>query len=65
MKLILQKISKLIDVKTILTVMLGIFFCWGFVNGKISSEQFVSITTMCFTFFFSYQSNKNSGSGES
>lgn len=62
MQILLQKISKLIDVKTILTIMLAVFFCWGFINNKISNEQFVSITTMCFTFFFSYQTNKKGDS---
>lgn len=58
MKNFFSKLAKLVDIKSILTIMLAYCFCWGFINEKITPEQFTSITTMCFTFFFSYQSNK-------
>lgn len=58
MKGILQKINKLIDLKSILTLMLTVYLCWGFQNDKIDSKEFLILVTMCFNFFFNYQNNK-------
>lgn len=47
-----KKIEKLIDLKSIITIVITISFVYGFVKGKIGTEQFMSITTMIFTFYF-------------
>ena len=47
-----EKIAKLIDLKTIITISMTGALIFGFVVGKITSEQFMTIATMIFTFYF-------------
>ena len=53
-----QKIAKLIDVKSIMTLMLTAVFCVLALLGVISAEQFVTIFTVIVGFYFGTQSNK-------
>lgn len=50
--MIKEKIAKLIDLKSIITIIMTIGLVWGFVNNKISNEQFITLATMTFTFYF-------------
>lgn len=50
--MIKEKIAKLIDLKSIITIIMTVGLVWGFVNNKISSEQFITLATMTFTFYF-------------
>lgn len=54
-----NKIIKLIDVKSIVTLALTGIFAYLSAVGKISSEQFLTIFTMCISFFFGVKSGKN------
>lgn len=47
-----QRIAKLIDLKTIITISITAALIFGFVVGKITAEQFMTIATMIFTFYF-------------
>ena len=47
-----KKIEKLIDVKTIITILLTAIFGYLTILGKISSEQFLPILTMILTYYF-------------
>lgn len=47
-----EKIAKLIDLKSIVTIIITGALIYGFIVGKINSEQFMTITTMIFTFYF-------------
>lgn len=47
-----EKIAKLIDLKSIVTIIITGTLIYGFVVGKINSEQFMTIATMIFTFYF-------------
>ncbi len=47
-----EKISKLIDLKTIITISITGALIYGFIIGKITPEQFMTIATMIFTFYF-------------
>lgn len=47
-----QKIAKLIDLKSIVTILITGCLIYGFVVGKINAEQFMTIATMIFTFYF-------------
>ena len=47
-----EKISKLIDLKSIVTLIITIGVIYGFISNKITSEQFMTIATMIFTFYF-------------
>lgn len=48
-----KQISKLIDLKTIITISITGCLIYGFVVGKVNAEQFMTIATMVFTFYFS------------
>lgn len=47
-----KNIAQLIDLKTIITISITGSLIFGFVTGKITSEQFMTIATMIFTFYF-------------
>lgn len=47
-----NKIAKLIDLKSIITILITIALIYGFIVGKIGQEQFMTIATMIFTFYF-------------
>lgn len=54
-----ERISKLIDVKSIMTLILTIGFVVLTCNGKVTGEQFLTIFTMIVGFYFGTQSQKN------
>lgn len=47
-----DKIAKLIDLKSIITILITGSLIYGFVVEKINAEQFMTIATMIFTFYF-------------
>lgn len=55
-----QKIIKLIDLKSIITILLSITLIWGFIVGKISPDVFIPFVSMTFTFFFTKKDKKES-----
>lgn len=52
------QIKKLIDLKSIVTLMLTVVFCALTIMGVIGSMEFMSIFTMVMTFYFCTQSMK-------
>ena len=46
------RIAKLIDLKSIITILITGGLLYGFASGKISDEQFMTLATMIFTFYF-------------
>lgn len=58
MKALINKITKLIDVKSIMTLSLTIGFLILTSRGQISSEQFVTIFTVIVGFYFGTQATK-------
>ena len=64
MREIFQKIAKLIDVKSIISLLFAICLSIGFLNGDVEVKDYLTVCTMAFTFFFSYQNNKNSNENE-
>ena len=54
-----QKFAKLIDVKSIVTILLTAVFCVLAVKDDISSEQFLNIFTVVISFYFGTQYQKN------
>lgn len=59
------KFAKLIDVKSIVTIVLTCIFSYLSVTGKISNDQFVTIFTVIISFYFGTQFEKNkSDNGE-
>ena len=47
-----EKFAKLIDLKSIITILITSCLIYGFVANKINDEQFMTIATMIFTFYF-------------
>lgn len=54
-----QKFAKLIDVKSIVTILLTAVFCVLAVKDDVSSEQFLTIFTVVISFYFGTQYQKN------
>ena len=59
--IIVQRIAALLSVKSLITIALTVAFIILVVNGKELPDQFVSIYTMCISFFFGYQFKKAEG----
>ncbi len=56
---IVERIAKLIDVKSLMTLALTGCFIWLAAGGKIDGQQFLGIFTMITGFYFGTQSMKN------
>ena len=54
------KLAKLIDVKSIMTLLLTLVFCIMALCGVISGQEFVTIFTVIVGFYFGTQTQKNS-----
>lgn len=54
-----QRLAKLINVKSIVTLMLTIVFCILAVKQSVSAEQFLTIFTTVIAFYFGTQYQKN------
>lgn len=56
-----DRIAKLIDLKSIITIIITIGLIYGFIVNKINSQEFLTIATMVFTFYFA---KKDNGEGD-
>jgi len=56
-----EKFSKLINVKSIVTIILTAVFSYLAVKGEISGEQFLMIFTTVIAFYFGTQHEKKVG----
>ena len=54
-----EALTRLIKVKSIVTIMLTAVFCALAVKGTVSAEQFVTIFTTVIAFYFGTQSRKD------
>lgn len=59
MKMLLQKIAKLVDVKSLISMLFASCLSIAFLQGKVDVKDYLTVCTMAFTFFFSYQTKKN------
>lgn len=64
MRLLFQKIAKLIDVKSLISLLFAVCLSVAFLNGKVDVKDYLTVCTMAFTFFFSYQTNKPNKDGK-
>lgn len=53
-----ERLAKLLNVKSIVTILLTIVFCYLSVVKQISNEQFISIFTVVIAFYFGTQAEK-------
>ena len=58
MKMVLQKIAKLIDVKSLISLLFAVCLSVAFLKGDVNVKDYLTVCTMAFTFFFSYQTGK-------
>ena len=61
---IVERIAALLSVKSIITIALTVAFIMLVVEGKELPDKFVSIYTMCISFFFGYQFKKAEGGSD-
>ena len=47
-----EKITKLIDLKSIITILMAITLVIGFFTNRIEADVFIPFATMTFTFYF-------------
>ena len=59
-----EKFAKLIDLKSIITILITGCLVYGFVADKISNEQFMQIAIMIFTFYFAKKDKEENKNGE-
>lgn len=63
MEQIIERLSSLLTVKSIVTVALTAVFCGLAVQGRITQE-FMTVYTVVIAFYFGTQSQKKAGGGE-
>ena len=54
-----EKIIKLIDLKSIITLLMTVALVIGFFMDKISTEVFIPFASMVFTFYFTKQKKES------
>ena len=59
-----DRLAKLIDVKTIVTLTLTGVFSYLSVTGQITADNFMTVFTVIISFFFGVQIEKNSNRKE-
>ena len=56
-----ERIAKLIDVKSLVTLFMTSVFCILTLKGIVSGEQFITVFTVVISFYFGIQTAKKSG----
>ena len=56
-----EKLTKLIDVKSLMTLLITVIFCILALRGTVNAEQFIVIFTTIVAFYFGTQSEKKNG----
>lgn len=55
-----DKLIKLVDVKSIVTILLASVFCYLAIIERVSADQFLTIFTVVISFFFGVKSGQES-----
>lgn len=58
----LQRLTRLIDVKSIVTITLTLVFAYLAVVGKVQVDQFLTVFTVIIAFYFGTQTQKTANS---
>jgi hypothetical protein len=53
-----ERLSKLLTIKSIVTILLTVVFCYLSVIGAISAELFMTVFTVVIAFYFGTQAEK-------
>lgn len=62
MELLQKRLTNLLTVKSLVTIILTAVFAWLSVVDKVSTEQFLTIFTVVIGFYFGTQAEKNTHS---
>lgn len=57
-----DKLIKLVDVKSIVTILLASVFCYLAIIERVSADQFLTIFTVVISFFFGVKSGQETNS---
>lgn len=60
-----EKLAKLIDLKSIITIIMILALVIGWFTDKVTSEQFIPMVMMIITFYFAKNDKKGGDSNES
>lgn len=60
MELLLKRLTTLLTVKSLVTIILTTVFAWLSVVSKVSTDQFLTIFTVVIGFYFGTQAEKKS-----
>ena len=63
-EMIKEKLAKLIDIKSIVTILLTFVFCYLAVIGAIAAQLFMTIFVVVIGFYFGTQAEKNKNKTE-
>ena len=55
----MERIAKLIDVKSIVTIIMTFIFAYLSITNTVNAEQFLTIFTVIISFYFGTQYQKN------
>ena len=56
-----ERIAKLIDLKSIITILMIIALIFGWFVNKVNSEQFIPLVNMILIFYFAKKDNSTGG----
>lgn len=62
MELLNKRLTNLLTVKSLVTMILTVVFAWLSVAGKVSANQFLTIFTVVIGFYFGTQAEKKAQS---
>jgi hypothetical protein len=57
-----ERLSKLLSIKSIVTILLTLVFCYLAVIGTIAAELFMTVFTVIIAFYFGTQAEKHNSS---
>lgn len=60
-----DRLAKLVDVKSIMTISLTLVFCYMSVVGRITADQFLTIFSVVISFFFGVKFGQDNVQGRS
>ena len=52
-----DKLAKLLDLKSIVTIMISVVFCYLSIIGTLEPKEFMIIAVMVYTFYFNRKQN--------
>lgn len=58
----MEELKKLIDLKSIITIIMVVSLAVAFFMNKVTAEQFIPLVTMILTFYFAKQDKNESNS---